>query len=242
MFCPLCQAEFRQGFAECSDCKVPLVGTRDEARDKRVSVWKGDSERKLDVVLDALAGAGIPYHYSEGLSSVPKIEFSTVPVRPRFEMEVWVSSEDQERGESAIRELDRNAAEEEGDDDETPTGSTYCPLCKAEYRPGFSECSDCHTTLVGTKSQARKAGVISLWRGTDKRRLEDVLSVLQEANIPLRFREHIKVQPSLQAAIFGINLTRKQSTFESEFEVQVLASDAGRARLAMSQAQLSDEN
>jgi hypothetical protein len=25
MFCPECKAEYRQGFTECSDCKVPLV-------------------------------------------------------------------------------------------------------------------------------------------------------------------------------------------------------------------------
>ena len=24
----------------------------------------------------------------------------------------------------------------------------YCPQCAAEYRPGFTECSDCHVTLV----------------------------------------------------------------------------------------------
>ena len=25
MFCPKCSAEYREGFTECSDCKVPLV-------------------------------------------------------------------------------------------------------------------------------------------------------------------------------------------------------------------------
>ena len=25
MFCPKCRAEYREGFTECSDCKVPLV-------------------------------------------------------------------------------------------------------------------------------------------------------------------------------------------------------------------------
>src|SRR5262249_3033105 len=132
--------------------------------------------------------------------------------------------------------------EEESDDDEAPAGAMYCPLCKAQYRSGFVECSDCRAALVGTKSQARNAEVTSLWHGKDKRQFEDVLSALQEANIPLRFREHVKVRPSLQAAVFGIHLTRKQSTIESEFEVQVLASDAGRARLAMNQALLSTED
>jgi len=26
----------------------------------------------------------------------------------------------------------------------------FCPECRAEYRPGFYECSDCHVPLVGS--------------------------------------------------------------------------------------------
>jgi hypothetical protein len=25
MFCPSCQAEYREGFTECADCRVPLL-------------------------------------------------------------------------------------------------------------------------------------------------------------------------------------------------------------------------
>lgn len=241
MFCPLCNAEYREGFAECSDCNASLVATLDEAAGSRVSVWKGESERELDRVLDALASGGIRYHYHDGLSPVPKIKLSTVPVRPRFETEVWVLQDDRERAESAIRDLQSDSDEEEEDSD-TATGKLFCPLCKAEYRPGFTECSDCHAALMTSRSRARDASVLSVWSGNSKRQLEDILSVLQAANIPLRFLEHMKVRPALDVAVFGVSLTKKQSNFDREFEVQILASDAGRARLALQQAQTSTES
>ena len=83
-----------------------------EARSQNVSVWQGDSERELDAVLDALAAESIPYHYREGLSPVSKLVFSKVPLRPRFETEVWVLRKDAARAEALIRDLNRDLDED----------------------------------------------------------------------------------------------------------------------------------
>jgi len=69
-----------------------------------------------------------------------------------------------------------------------------------------------------------------VWKGESKSEFEAILTALQQANIPLRFQEHVKIRPSFQLAVFGINLFRPRSTFESEFEVKVLSKDANRAR------------
>jgi len=239
MFCPLCNAEYRDGFMQCNDCKVTLVATLEDATARNVQAWKGDQESDLDRILSALANGSIPYHYNEGISPIPLVKFSSVPLRPRFAFEVRVLREDLDRAQSAIWDYDRDADDESKD--VTATGSMFCPLCKAEYRPGFMKCSDCHATLLTTKSEAQQFAVITLWRGKSKRGFEDVLSVLQRADIPLRFKEHVKVQPTFQFAVFGINLFPRRSTFENEFEVLVLAADAARARFALQHSEVTSE-
>ena len=74
-----------------------------------------------------------------------------------------------------------------------------------------------------------------VWKGNNKSEFEAVLTVLQQGDIPLRFQEHVKIHPTFQLVIFGINLFRLRSTFESEFEVKVLSRDANRARQATGQ-------
>ena len=51
----------------------------------------------------------------------------------------------------------------------------FCPICKTEYRPGFSECADCHVALVenlpdtgsadGDTPPTDSEGLELLWRG-----------------------------------------------------------------------------
>jgi len=63
MFCPLCRAEYRDGFANCSECHLSLVTSQQEAKSLPVRLWKGDSERLQNRILEALSGEGIPSHY-----------------------------------------------------------------------------------------------------------------------------------------------------------------------------------
>ena len=38
MYCPQCRAEYREGFVECSDCRVPLVDRLPEANGQDLDV------------------------------------------------------------------------------------------------------------------------------------------------------------------------------------------------------------
>jgi hypothetical protein len=97
----------------------------------------------------------------------------------------------------------------------------FCPLCKSEYRTGFTECSDCHSKLVATESEANYQTATTLWKGFEKSRFEDLLSALQYANIPHRFAEHLKY--------------RHQSHSDYEYEVRILLSDNERAQKILGQ-------
>jgi hypothetical protein len=108
MYCPLCAAEYREGFTTCSDCRVPLVATRSEARSSRTRLWKGDHQRELDLVLRELDANQIPAHYKEIVNAASRLHIGSIPIGPNrsaFEYEVWVFRKDLEKARSAIRSV-----------------------------------------------------------------------------------------------------------------------------------------
>ena len=72
-----------------------------------------------------------------------------------------------------------------------------CPQCNAEYRSGFTRCSDCGVELVHDPPHYALAGkapsepgdpnedpFCSFWKGQDPRVLAELCEVLEEAGIP----------------------------------------------------------
>jgi hypothetical protein len=97
MFCPLCKAEYRQGFSTCSDCHVPLVSTQEEAKSVEVDVlWDGVERDQFESVLAALSDAGIPFHPKETVRPRFKLKLSSIPLRLKssFQYEVSVFRSD----------------------------------------------------------------------------------------------------------------------------------------------------
>lgn len=105
MFCPLCKAEYRDGFSECHDCHVALAPTFAEASQLRVELWKGNRQKQLDRILAALDRAQIPFHHKEIVNSGYRASVLGFPIGPRrstFEYEVWVLKGDRDRAKAAI--------------------------------------------------------------------------------------------------------------------------------------------
>ncbi len=108
----------------------------------------------------------------------------------------------------------------------------FCPLCKYEYRRGFTECSDCHLPLVATKEEAEREPVAMAWQGTNKTKLEHVLDGLQKAEIRYHFKESMEFHPRLEILGFTV-LGKKKSLVDNHYEVTVLMRDLQSARRAM---------
>jgi hypothetical protein len=69
----------------------------------------------------------------------------------------------------------------------------YCPVCGAEYRPGFTECSDCQVALVAEpphvsseEESAEYASYVTIWSGDDPLKHAEILDALDAAEIPAR--------------------------------------------------------
>lgn len=73
----------------------------------------------------------------------------------------------------------------------------YCPVCGAEYRPGFTVCSDCQVALVPDPPRASSANAslddtsddksfALVWSGNDSRLYAEVREALDRQKIPAR--------------------------------------------------------
>jgi hypothetical protein len=86
----------------------------------------------------------------------------------------------------------------------------FCPECKAEYRKGFTRCSDCGLDLVETLDARPVAdhvavdanGAVVLWSGVDARIRGEVVSALEAANIPYHERgQEVGMLPGLAQSV-----------------------------------------
>lgn len=66
MYCPKCHAEYREGFTECSDCRVPLVAQKPQRPGysdlEWVTVLEGDDPVIIGSAKELLEHAGIPLY------------------------------------------------------------------------------------------------------------------------------------------------------------------------------------
>ena len=63
----------------------------------------------------------------------------------------------------------------------------FCPECAAEYREGYTECSDCGVALVAESPQGNEQPddkLVSVFETTDVTLLPVIKSVLQSADVP----------------------------------------------------------
>ncbi len=65
MYCPECRSEYREGFFECVDCEVPLVGSLPEQPPhpdlQLVTVFEGSNPSLLAMAESLLMAEEIPY-------------------------------------------------------------------------------------------------------------------------------------------------------------------------------------
>ena len=124
MFCPLCKAEYRQEFTTCSDCRIGLVATQQEAFDIKVErLSSGDDAQSLDVFLNTLADAQIPFRSREVLRSSPwpwisLFFFRYMKPKPASEYWVDVFERDAERARTILQKItEQDSLDDENEED-----------------------------------------------------------------------------------------------------------------------------
>ena len=100
----------------------------------------------------------------------------------------------------------------------------FCPECRAEYRPGFTECADCGVPLVWELPplpEEPKLELVTVLEARDPGLLAVVRSLLDGAGIPFQVKgerlQHL-FTPGLTGGIIG------------PAEVQVVRKDEAAAR------------
>jgi hypothetical protein len=123
MYCPLCKAEYRQGFTTCSDCQIALVATQQEVDAVAVDrLWTGDNRKKMEKILDGLMDAEIPFRSKETLKSHPwpwlsMLLFRFMKPRPTFEFHVDVMNKDSAKSKEVLRKIIEDAEKVDEEED-----------------------------------------------------------------------------------------------------------------------------
>lgn len=116
----------------------------------------------------------------------------------------------------------------------------FCPQCRAEYRPGFTRCSDCDMALVdslpeveGGVSKAPPSGSLEiLWEGEDLALFESLLDQLEGAGIRY-FDQPLGIYPGVRRwDQFPI-----QPVTRFGYQVAVLSSDLPSAKRILKRVQ-----
>src|SRR5258705_3738155 len=108
----------------------------------------------------------------------------------------------------------------------------HCPLCKAQYRPGYGLCRGCDADLVFTKEQADAEDVVLFLESANLTGVGKLADALKEAKVPnySRFGEGKAKAP--RTVLFAQARVAK----EQSWQIFVLESDLVRARQVASAA------
>ena len=169
MFCPVCKAEYRPGFARCADCDVDLANTLAPEAFQAIQAWEnpllsggytellwnGEDPHFYLRLLWAVGRIGIPCLGRP--TSPPTFDSSGKPSyeragTPSFEIRVsesslplahWVFESTRETFE---REENTEEATQESQEKRDEVVSV-CPLCAAQFTAGTSTCPNCRVPL-----------------------------------------------------------------------------------------------
>jgi hypothetical protein len=173
MYCPVCKAEYREGFTECADCHVMLVLRLPEegAPSAYAVLWKGENADFATRLVEQLEGAQI------SSVAVPvevlfrnSRDFFDVAEKPLFGSAVCVSRENY----SAARRIAEKLLEEEPGEDQAGLTESADRPGKAARIPDLPLEWDPATATV------------ELWRGPEPRTLRFVADALRGVGIPTR--------------------------------------------------------
>ena len=106
MYCPDCKTEYREGFAECADCHIPLVDNLPQDQDepepnlKFVKILETNDLTDIVQIESALGAAGIRYFIQGGIIN---------SITPFYQPAVlMVAEEDAEEAVELLKDVELN--------------------------------------------------------------------------------------------------------------------------------------
>lgn len=126
----------------------------------------------------------------------------------------------------------------------------FCPQCRAEYRPGFTHCTDCDVDLVyelplarehsfesnpGATSSDEEDPFCAFWQGDDSRLHAELCTVLDEAGIPhktVRRQDHLfnlNNYPAFQIGVPFSLYEKAETAVKDAYGMDSSASDAAQS-------------
>ncbi len=110
MFCPQCEAEYREGFTECSDCDVALVETlepheREEIAPGLTVVFQTPNPEELAEIVDRLEKAKVPYVIEAGTALALLDDREYDADDPQWQARLSVITELLERAERIVQQV-----------------------------------------------------------------------------------------------------------------------------------------
>lgn len=176
MYCPVCQAEYRQGIATCPDCETALTSSPPREKTSEPSritkgrlepLWEGDDLALHATLLEALDAAKIPY-FNKPLSVYPGVRRADpFPIQPLalFGYKVAVLSSDLPRAQTI---LEKFLEEEPEDEMELP----------ASWQPS--------QVASRAAASAGESLTAEIWRGADEEFSRFLQDALRENEMPVR--------------------------------------------------------
>jgi len=242
MFCPLCHAEYREGFSVCSTCHALLVAAdalESERQPPRLK-WTTHAQREADAVFTKLFEAGIPC-----LEKTHSADFFSVAIaRKRPVITLYIL----ERDAAAARPAAGVEFAPDRPEVVIPEGVPLqdCPFCSVKFPAGQNFCPSCGGDLLtwnpdtseaappadappseaeGLEAAPDEGEAEMVWRGGDPVIFSRAVETLRENGIFHRARQ------TAQHLAFGHAMPRPR------LEILVRAHDAERARELVSQFQ-----
>jgi hypothetical protein len=234
MFCPLCHAEYRQGFTVCATCRAALVAAdapESERTPPRLK-WETHDQRASDAVFSKLYEVGIPC-LEKAHADFFSVRIGSISIVRRPTITLYVLQRDAAAAQQAAGVEfvpDRPAVE-------IPEGAPVqdCPYCAAKFPAGNSLCPACGGDLLewqpGSESasappsgsdvsgptavSAIDGGEAQLvWRGDDPVAFSRAIEALKERGIrahTLSTSDHLAFELAMPRPKFEILVPRAQS-------------------------------
>jgi hypothetical protein len=227
MFCPLCKAEYREGFATCSTCGATLVADDADASQRNPAQlrWATQDRGAFDRAVAQLREARVPcLEKSEADHWLYAIQGK------RATFHLFILARDAEAAKLATGiEFQARLPEPERP---KKIAQQLCPLCRTEFPESVEQCPGCGANMTAWKPQEEAPGqepvegesaptkdedgnpTELVWRGSDPVAYSRALLALREAGImhvPLPGFEHLAFEMAIPRPRLGIRVYRGDS-------------------------------